>query len=102
MVKKKSTWVQRVPKQIWLIICLGIAAVYYVVWPKDAAPANRHDLRYIILRWFHSLVWLLLALSAGIRMTRLPSKNRVARVFEMLAASTYIAFLVALITANRQ
>ncbi|MFP4436844.1 MAG: hypothetical protein ACLFVO_06310 [Chloroflexaceae bacterium] len=80
----------------------GIAAFYYVVWPKDAAPADRHDLRYIILRWFHSLVWLLLALSTGIRMSRLPNKKRVAGVLEMLAASTYIAFLIVLITANKQ
>jgi uncharacterized membrane protein len=102
MIKNGFHLIQRVPKWSWLIVFLGIATFYYVVWPKDAAPADRYDLRYIILRWFHSLVWLLLALSTGIRMTCLPYNKRVAGVIEMLAASTYIAFLIALITANRQ
>ena len=102
MTKNGFHLVQRIPKWIWLMIFLGIAAFYSVVWPEDAAPQDQRDPRYIVLRCFHALVWLLLALSAGIRMTRLPNKKSVARVFEMLAAPTYIAFLIALITANQE
>ncbi len=42
-----------------------IAAIYYILWPKplNAAHAGARPLiLHLILRWGHSVVWLLLAL----------------------------------------
>jgi cobalamin synthase len=55
-----------IPLIYWGLFCLVIAAVYFVVWPKPnpARPTPRSGTRHFILRYFHSLVWLLLAAAA--------------------------------------
>lgn len=94
------TQLRRVPLGVWIGVCLAIAAFYVVVWPQELAPANPVHVRYLILRWFHPLAWLLLALSCTIRMTALPAKTRVANSVALLAAPTYAAFFLAVITSQ--
>ncbi len=77
-------------------ICLVIAAIYVVVWPRprDAAAARaRPAWRHLILRWFHALVWLLLALSCFIRPSRPLGGAATANVLASLALVTYVIFL---------
>src|SRR5262245_51483891 len=51
-----------VPFFFWGIVCLVVAGVFAVAWPRNnVVLANRT--RYLILRWGHSLVWVFLALS---------------------------------------
>lgn len=53
-----------VPLVIWGVVCLGVATLYYFVWPEpevDRPP--RPVWMRLVLRWFHSLVWLLLAVA---------------------------------------
>ncbi|MDX9753680.1 MAG: hypothetical protein RBU29_06940 [bacterium] len=50
------------PLWFWLIICLGVAVLYAVVWPKPRPGVPPRGRGFtLILRWFHSLVWVLLA-----------------------------------------
>ena len=51
-----------IPFYLWGVVCLGVAAIYTATWPKPKpdAPA-RPAWRQFILRWFHALVWVLLA-----------------------------------------
>jgi hypothetical protein len=55
-----------IPLVYWGLFCLVIAAIYFVVWPRPnpARPTPRSGTRQFILRYFHSLVWLLLAAAA--------------------------------------
>lgn len=51
-----------IPLPYWSLICLGVAGLYAVVWPKPRTGAPvRSPAVHFILRWFHSLVWVLLA-----------------------------------------
>ncbi len=46
----------------WLAVpCLGVAILYYFLWPKPKTGQTRPTWVHLVLRWFHSLVWLLLA-----------------------------------------
>lgn len=60
-----------IPYFIWSLVCLGLAVLWYFVWPKDRTPEpikQRPDYKprptwvQVVLRWFHALVWLLLAM----------------------------------------
>ena len=57
-----------IPLSIWGLVCLGIAAVYFVIWPKPNPKRTRlrQSWPQIVLRYFHALVWVLLALACFI------------------------------------
>lgn len=49
------------------LICLGLAVLWYFVWPKDKTPEPFKQLptyrprpawMQSVLRWFHTLVWI--------------------------------------------
>jgi Flp pilus assembly protein TadB len=89
------------------LLCLGLAALWYVVWPKDRTPELLKKLpdyqprpawMEAVLRWFHALVWVLLAamwwfLDAG--------QQSLATVSALAAGIMYLAF-VATLTKDRQ
>ncbi len=84
-----------VPWLVWGGLCLLVAIVYTVVWPRPRRSGALHvrpAWRHVILRWCHALVWLLLALSCFIRLSpRLgePAANSLAG----LALLVYLIFL---------
>jgi hypothetical protein len=72
-----------------IIISLIVATVYYVVWPgwKEPELVKQRSLApRIILRWFHSLSWVLLA-AACFLSDKLPAA---------FAGGVYLIFLLAL------
>jgi hypothetical protein len=73
-----------------IVIALIVASAYCVVWPgwKDPELVKQRSLvPRIILRWFHSLTWVLLA-SACFLEAKLPAA---------LAGGVYLIFLLALV-----
>jgi drug/metabolite transporter (DMT)-like permease len=78
-----------VPWLVWTGVCLVVAAVYVVVWPrpKGSAPAWRR----LLLRWAHAVVWLALAGSCLVRAASGPSL--VADALAQGAAVVYATFL---------
>lgn len=47
---------------VWSLLALGLAVVYLFIWPKPEPGApSRPAWAQFVLRWFHSLVWVLLA-----------------------------------------
>lgn len=87
-----------VPLVVWGVICLALAILWIVVWPSDKAVPE-DGLRYFILRWFHALTWLLLALSAWVAAFNLPGGARTAKVMAYLSLPVYLIFLAAFITS---
>lgn len=81
-----------IPFPIVGLICLVIAVFYYFIWPKPRGSAPRPPWAQIVLRYAHSLVWVLLAcacfLWAGNR------QSGVASVLGFLALVMYVVFLV--------
>ncbi|MFN8464235.1 MAG: hypothetical protein U0X20_01730 [Caldilineaceae bacterium] len=52
-----------VPLVFWGIGCLAVAVAYYRIWPQQSPKRlqGRTQWQHIVLRYFHSLVWVLLA-----------------------------------------
>jgi hypothetical protein len=72
-----------------IVICLIVATAYYFVWPgwKDPERVRHRSLwTKIILRWFHSLTWALLAAACFLR-TTLPAA---------IAGGVYLIFILTL------
>ena len=85
-----------IPLAFWGVGCLMIAVVYYQIWPmpnpKRIQP--RTTWQHVVLRYFHSLVWVLLA--AGCFLGGF-GYGMVGLVLASLSVPTYIVFLVMLL-----
>ncbi len=73
----------------------GVAVVFVFVVPHSADATG---LEYVVLRWFHSLVWVLLGLAALARQF-LPTNERVAGAVAQLALVVYVAYLITFVRA---
>ena len=77
-----------------IAICLIVAIVYSFVWPgwKDPEQVRQRSVRSrIILRWFHALAWVLLAVACFLQ-TAVPA---------VWAGVVYLIFLVTLAREKR-
>jgi hypothetical protein len=92
------------PWYIWGLLCLVVAVVYLVAWPrpsrKSSAPA-RPPWRQFVLRWFHSLVWLLLALACFVQAGQIAGGGAVGGTLAVLAVVFYLVFIGALLADIR-
>ncbi len=78
---------------IWGGLCLVVALIFNFVLPKGRMPAEAGGVRYFILRWFHSVVWVLLGLSCLVRGA---GGNGPADVIALISLGVYLAFLGAI------
>jgi hypothetical protein len=85
------------------LICLGLAALWYFVWPKDKTPAPFKQLpnyrprtawTHSVLRWFHTLVWMLLAAACFFADA---GQSTLVTACLLLAGVLYVVFVVALL-----
>lgn len=81
---------------VWAAASLIIAVVYYFVWPRPVNNINSRPMgRHIILRYFHSLVWVLMAGSFVLRLAFSDQAGEtLGDVTAMLAFAIYMVFLV--------
>jgi hypothetical protein len=86
---------KKIPLPVWVLICLGIAMFYLIVWPSANNPGEVNSLRYSVLRWFHSLTWIFLALSCFLRMSSAPRLQSLAKKVAFLVLPTYLLFFLA-------
>jgi drug/metabolite transporter (DMT)-like permease len=87
-----------VPWPAWGGVCLAVAAIYTVVWPRPEQPASTHpSWRHPILRWAHAQVWLVLAGSCFLRAADWPGSADGANALALLAALLYAIFLATLV-----
>ncbi len=92
------------PWAIWGLLCLAVAAVYMIVWPgwrAGSAVRPRPAWRYVVLRWFHALVWILLAWSCFTRANYLPGGAAVANGVALLALPLYLIYVAALLAERK-
>jgi hypothetical protein len=83
-----------VPWLVWGSLALVVSALFAVVNPGVKAVGVR-GWRFVVLRWFHALVWLLLALSFVMR-GFLPSSGA-SNLIALSALLVYVTFLLTLI-----
>lgn len=78
-----------IPFWVLSIPCLGIASLYYFLWPKPKENNLRPTWAHIVLRWFHSLVWTLLAGACLLWAAGSNSGNLIS----LLAGLVYLVFM---------
>ncbi len=84
-----------IPTYIWGFVSIGLAVLYFFVWPKQKpdAPSPRPAGRQFILRWFHSLVWVCLAVACFMWAGWLPGSS-IAGILALAALGLYLIFMV--------
>lgn len=80
-----------VPWLVWSGVCLAVAAIYTVVWPRSIHATSLPWWRHFLLRWSHAAVWLALTLSCLIRAVGKPGE--LADVLALAALVLYVAFI---------
>ena len=89
----------------WLIggvACLVVAVIYALVWPRAQYATATSNWNRLVLRWFHGLVWLLLAISFFVRGTMPSNSQTIAGVLAFAALISYGTFMFTLIRARRK
>lgn len=75
---------------VWAALAAALAALFTVFQlPKQTSQTT--GFTYIVLRWFHSLTWVFLAISFLVRGTA-PRLSAVADVIGLAGLGTYIAW----------
>ena len=82
------------PPAAWVVICLGLTVLYLWVWPRRKAVGLKKGFRYLVLRWFHALVWLLLAISMAVRAQNGRTAYVTATAIAITALLVYVVFLI--------
>ncbi len=72
-----------------------VAIVFVFVVPRSADVTGPE---YLVLRWFHALVWVLLGLAALARQF-LPTNERLAGAVAQLALVVYVVYLITFVRA---
>ena len=80
----------------WGILALGIAGAYFYLWPRPSPNRSkpRTAWQHIVLRYFHSLVWVLLAFACFIGAL---GPGEYGRWVALAAIPVYIVFMVMLV-----
>lgn len=76
----------------WAGISLAVSLLYSFVWPRRRISENG-GFRYLVLRWGHTLVWVLLAINFLLRGLS-PSAASAADAFALSGGLAYLLFLV--------
>lgn len=80
------------PYFVWAVVALVIAIIFAFIWPQKAVTTTM-GFRYFIIRWGHSLTWVLLAVSFFLRGIN-PSLNGIANLIAAAGGITYLTFIV--------
>ncbi len=86
---------------VWGAICLGMAAAFAFFWPSARVGPNTGMIQYLLLRWGHAAVWVLLAVAVLLRTSvGVPGdfvRDSLPPIVGLAAVAVYIAFLAALL-----
>ncbi len=76
----------------WAGIALIVAIIYSFVWPHKAVT-DTTGFRFLILRWGHAFVWVLLSINFILRGLS-PSLNGTANLVATAGGLMYLLFMV--------
>jgi hypothetical protein len=90
-----------VPLVIWSAISLAIGSAYYFVWPKpEPRRVSQRTVReHVVLRYFHSLVWVLIAIGCFLAAAGI---GEIGRWIALLGIPVYIIFIVYIVRDRRK
>lgn len=82
---------------IWGILACIVALIFGFYVPNREAIMATTGLQFVILRWFHSLVWVFLAASFFMRGTGNTSLVNLANPVAMLGGISYGIYMVTML-----
>lgn len=77
----------------WAVLAFMVAGLFALIVPGADEASG---IAYVVLRWFHALVWVLLGLSALVR-GFLPDNTLLADILAWLALALFVVYLVTLV-----
>ena len=80
-----------IPWFAWAGLSILVAAVYSVVWPRGRV-VTRSGVRFITVRWGHTLAWILLAVNFLLRGIT-PDLNGTSNIFAIAGGLVYGLFM---------
>ena len=89
-----------IPLVVWSLLCFGIAVIWIYVWPSDRVVEST-GARYLILRWSHFVVWVLLGLAALVADLNVADGAKMAKAVALVSLAVYLIFLGTLATSRR-
>lgn len=88
---------------IWLAgACLLVAAIYVVYWPRPKGGVALPLWRQLVLRWGHSAVWVILALSFLLRTAESETVAAQANALALAGGLLYVAFMAVTFSERRR
>lgn len=94
---------QKLLDNIWLILAIVaviIALLYAFVIPNSKLTPDLTAIQYFILRWLHSIVWVLLAIMFLIRAQLVPLSISIGNIIGYASLACYIIFMATLALAK--
>lgn len=88
-----------IPYTLWGIAGLAMAMLWVFIWPRKA-NVKPNCLAFYILRWFHTLTWLLLAAAAWIAGFNILGGKATAQLVAFLGLITYLIFITMFATTK--
>lgn len=86
-----------VPYFVWFTICILIAVLYFIFVPKKEAVAESPLLTQFIIKYAHSIVWLLLAIAC---LAANYNWKISAKYISLTALLTYLIFIITFFSVN--
>lgn len=80
------------PWFVWAVLAFAVAVIYAFVWPQKAVTATE-GFRFFVIRWGHTLVWLLLTINFILRGIS-PTLNGAANLVAMMGGVMYFLFMM--------
>ena len=90
-----------IPWIVWASIALLIALIFIIFVPGSERIHTTTGFRFLILRWFHSLCWFLIAISFVLRMIDRESVTEIANLSGAAGGIVYLIYLVNYIQITR-
>ena len=81
-----------IPYLVWTALALVLAGIFDHAWPHQAVTMTT-GFRYFVVRYGHSLTWILLAISFFLR-GLFPSFNGTANLFAASGGLMYLLFIM--------
>lgn len=91
-----NTGFLNIPFVVWGGLALVVAVIFALFTPYQAALGAATGVSFLILRWGHSLVWVLIAVQFFLRAAGRPEWNGIANLIGAAGGITYLIFIVTL------
>lgn len=93
-------WIAQIPMWLWGVLASGVALAFALIVPSAEAVARLEGVTFWVVRWFHSVVWVLLAASFFVRAAHRPEWVPLANLLAMAGGVCYAVYLVTVLRAG--